>query len=143
MNIIELLKDHMLILDGGMGTEILKRLDQKVDFFERLNLENRGILVDIHKEYIQAGADIITTNTFGANRIKLANFGAEHKIKSINAAALDAAVKARGGRDIYIAGSYSRRANRHPGSQSKYLPACFNFCVISTGRRTHGDRFRS
>jgi len=105
MNIIELLKDHMLILDGGMGTEILKRLDQKVDFFERLNLENRGILVDIHKEYIQAGADIITTNTFGANRIKLANFGAEHKIKSINAAALDAAVKARGGRDIYIAGS--------------------------------------
>jgi 5-methyltetrahydrofolate--homocysteine methyltransferase len=88
-----------------MGTEILKRLDQKVDFFERLNLDNRSILVDIHREYIQAGADIITTNTFGANRIKLANFGAENKIKSINAAALDAAFKARGGRDVYIAGS--------------------------------------
>lgn len=105
MNITKVLNDRVLILDGGLGTEILKRLDQKVDFFERVNLDNRNILVDIHTEYIQAGADIITTNTFGANRIKLANFGAEKKIKSINAAALDAAIKARGGRQVYIAGS--------------------------------------
>lgn len=105
MNILTLLKDRVLILDGGLGTEILKRLDQKIVFFEQINLDNRDILVNIHKDYIQAGADIITTNTFGANRIKLANFGAENKIKSINAAALDAAIKARGGQQVYIAGS--------------------------------------
>ncbi len=105
MNITKILKDQVLILDGGLGTEILKRLDQNIDFFERINLDNRDILVDIHREYIQAGADIITVNTFGANRIKLANFGAENKIKSINAGALDAAIKARGGRHVYIAGS--------------------------------------
>ena len=105
MNLDKLLKDQVLILDGGLGTEILKRMEQKVFFFEQLNLDNRDVIVNIHKDYIQAGADIITTNTFGANRIKLAGFGAEDKIKSINAAALDAAVKARGGQHIYIAGS--------------------------------------
>ncbi len=105
MSILKVLKDQVLILDGGLGTEILRRLDQNVDFFERINLDNRDILVDIHRDYIQSGADIITANTFGANRIKLANFGAENKIKSINTAALDAAIKARGGRRVYIAGS--------------------------------------
>ncbi len=105
MNLDKLLKDRVLILDGGLGTEILRRLDQKVVFFEQLNLLNRDVIVNIHKDYIQAGADIITTNTFGANRIKLASFGAEDKIKSINAGALDAAVEARGGQHVYIAGS--------------------------------------
>ena len=105
MNITKILKDRVLILDGGLGTEILKRLGQKVVFFEQINLDNRDVLVGIHKDYIQAGSDIITTNTFGANRIKLASFNAENNIKSINAAALEAAIKARGGQRVFIAGS--------------------------------------
>ncbi len=105
MNLDKLLKNQVLILDGGIGTEILKRMAQKVVFFEQLNLDNRDVIVNIHKDYINAGADIITTNTFGANRIKLAGFGAANKIKSINAAALDAAVEARGGQQVTIAGS--------------------------------------
>jgi 5-methyltetrahydrofolate--homocysteine methyltransferase len=105
MNISKILNDRVLILDGGLGTEILKRLDQKIVFFEQINLDNRDVLVRIHKDYIQAGADIITTNTFGANRIKLASFGAENQVKSLNAAAVDAAIKARTGQQVYIAGS--------------------------------------
>ena len=105
MSFLKRLSGQVLILDGGLGTEILKRMDQGLDFFERINLNNREILVDIHRDYIQAGADIITTNTFGANRIKLAAFNMADKTKSINAAAVSAAVEARDGRDVYIAGS--------------------------------------
>ena len=105
MTIEKILKDRILILDGGMGTEILDRLEQKIDFFELLNLEKPSLLVDIHKDYIQAGADIITTNTFGANRIKLSEYGFEKKVKAVNTAAVKAAVTARGNQRVKIAGS--------------------------------------
>jgi 5-methyltetrahydrofolate--homocysteine methyltransferase len=105
MIIEKILKDRILILDGGMGTEILNRLGQNVDFFELLNLEQQSLLVGIHQDYVQAGADIITTNTFGANRIKLAEYGFERKVKAINTAAVDAAIKARGTHPVKIAGS--------------------------------------
>lgn len=105
MNIHKILKERVLILDGAKGTEILKRRGQKTDFLEILNLEQKDLVVDIHKDYIRAGADIITTNTFGANRIKLAALGTESKIKDINTAAVEAAIEARAGRRIFIAGS--------------------------------------
>jgi len=101
----KILKERILILDGGIGTEILDRMGKNIDFFEILNIERQDLIVDIHKDFISAGADIITTNTFGANRIKLAEYGFETKVRAIIAAAVDAAIKARGNQKVKIAGS--------------------------------------
>ncbi len=103
--ILELLKERVLILDGAMGTELIRRTGQKFDFPEILNIERPELIQEIHEDYINAGADIIETNTFGANRIKLSEFGASDKVFDLNVAAVRIAKKARGNREIFIAGS--------------------------------------
>ncbi len=111
MRILETLKERVLILDGGMGTEILERTGKNFEFPELLNLEKADIISDIHHAYVDAGADIIETNTLGANRIKLAEFGAEGHVEAINQAAVLAAHKARSahrsqeGSEVFVAGS--------------------------------------
>jgi len=69
----EILKDKILICDGAVGTEILKRA--KVEYPELANLTAPEIVSQLHCRYIDAGADIITTNSFGANSPRLARFG--------------------------------------------------------------------
>ena len=86
------LEDRILILDGAMGTMIQKfgltEDDYRGEFFagcskelkgnnECLNLTRPEVIESIHKEYIAAGADIIETNTFSANRISQAEYGCE------------------------------------------------------------------
>ena len=69
MDFIKLLNSKEFVsLDGGMGTMLQARGLKPGETPEALNLENPQILVDIHKEYIAAGADIIYANTFGARR---------------------------------------------------------------------------
>lgn len=99
------LKAKVLILDGGMGTEIIKRVDRTPEVFEILNLEKKEIILDVHRAYIDAGADIITTNTLGANRLKLREFKMESQVKELNIAAVHVAKKAVEGKEILIAGS--------------------------------------
>jgi len=65
------LKERVLILDGAMGTEIMRRAGRSFNFPEILNLEAKDLILEIHRDYIEAGADIIETNSFVANRIKL------------------------------------------------------------------------
>jgi 5-methyltetrahydrofolate--homocysteine methyltransferase len=105
MTLNERLKQEVLILDGAMGTELLRRTGQTFDFPENLNIEQEKTIVDIHHAYIQAGADIIETNTFGANRIKLAEHNASDRVAQLNKAGLQAAKKARGKKNVFIAGS--------------------------------------
>lgn len=105
MKIQDILRQRVLILDGGIGTEILRRTQKTWDCLERLNLEQPHALTAIHQAYIEAGADILTTNTFGASRIKLKEFRLGSRTQEINAAAVQAAGKARGSRDVLIAGS--------------------------------------
>ncbi len=103
--IIDLLRERILILDGAMGTELIRRTGIKFEFPELLNLENPDLIKRIHEDYIAAGADIIETNTFGANRIKLAEFGASNMVRELNEAAVKIASEARGSKDVLIAGS--------------------------------------
>ncbi len=56
----------MIILDGAMGTEIIRRIGEKPEISELLNIENPGIIKEIHSDYIKSGADIIEANTFGS-----------------------------------------------------------------------------
>lgn len=75
MDFNTLLKNDFITLDGAMGTMLQARGLKMGETPEALNLEKPQVLVDIHKEYIAAGADIIYANTFGANRYKLEHCG--------------------------------------------------------------------
>jgi len=105
MKFKDILRDQILILDGGMGTEIMKRSSQRFDYPELLNLEKDNVILDIHKAYLEAGADIIETNTLGASRIKLNEHGAGNRVEDFNRAAVNIAKKACAGKKAYVAGS--------------------------------------
>ncbi|MGN0150484.1 MAG: homocysteine S-methyltransferase family protein [Clostridia bacterium] len=70
MNIRDILGKRMLFFDGAMGTMLQKNGMKGGEIPEFLNITNEALIYKIHEEYLQAGADIITTNTFGANPLK-------------------------------------------------------------------------
>lgn len=78
------------VFDGGFGSQLISK-NISFNSPEELNLTHSKIVSDIHKEYANAGADIITTNTFGGNPIKLKSFGLEDKVLEINVKAIDLA----------------------------------------------------
>ncbi len=122
----QLLRERILVLDGGMGTMIqqykLTELDYRGDRFADFPGELKGnndllalmrpdVLRAIHTQYMEAGADIVTTNTFNANAISMADYGTEAYVAEINRAAARllsqaaADYQARAGRQILVAGS--------------------------------------
>ncbi len=80
-----------LLLDGAMGTVLHSRGIPIDECFDALNLRNPALVADVHRAYISAGADIVETNSFGANRFKLAEHGLETQVREINAAAVSIA----------------------------------------------------
>lgn len=79
-----LLKKKILILDGATGTELQKQGMPGGVCPELWCLEHPDVLADIHKAYRQAGADVVYTGTFGANRYKLAQYGSAQQVREIN-----------------------------------------------------------
>ncbi|MBI1270334.1 bifunctional homocysteine S-methyltransferase/methylenetetrahydrofolate reductase [bacterium] len=104
---IKAVKERPLLADGGIGTLLYSRGASPDASFEHLNLTNKELVQDIHVEYLNAGAEIITTNSFGANKFKLANFGLENDVWNINVWAAKVARNAReiAGVPAFIAGS--------------------------------------
>ena len=104
----------ILILDGGTGTELERRgvpMDTEA-WCGAASLEYNSILESIHRDYIAAGADIITTNTYSSSRLLLEPAGLAEHFTDINNAAVDAAHRGRdasGRDDVLIAGSLSHR----------------------------------
>ena len=80
-----------IIFDGAMGTLLHERGVEIDACFDELNLAQPAVVADVHRDYIQAGAEIIKTNTFGANRTKLDRHGLEERVTEINAAAVNLA----------------------------------------------------
>jgi methionine synthase I (cobalamin-dependent)/5,10-methylenetetrahydrofolate reductase len=78
-----------VLSDGAMGTMLNQKGIPYDICFDNLNLTQPAVVADIHREYIEAGSQIIQTNTFGANRFKLAHAGLENSVAEINAAAVD------------------------------------------------------
>ncbi len=78
-----------LLADGAMGTMLHARGVSFDVCFDELNLSNPALVAEIHREYIEAGAQIIQTNTFGANRYRLAVHGLEAKVAAINRAGVE------------------------------------------------------
>ncbi|STY34713.1 Methionine synthase [Listeria fleischmannii subsp. coloradonensis] len=95
MNLRKDLSEKVLIADGAMGTLLYSYGVDRA--FEELSLTHPEDVLNIHKAYIEAGADIIQTNTYGANYIKLKRYGLEDEIKRINQAAIRLAKRATSG----------------------------------------------
>ena len=112
-NIVQKLqKDEVVLLDGGTGTELQKRgLDMVPGAWcGPVSLKNADILEKVHLDYIEAGADIITANTYASSRIMLREAGYEDQFEEINRVAIETALRARdksGQKNILVAGSLS------------------------------------
>lgn len=74
-----------LLADGAMGTLLHSRGNDPLDTcFEALNVSHPQRVADVHREYVQAGAELIKTNTFGANRYRLAEYGLADAVETLN-----------------------------------------------------------
>jgi homocysteine S-methyltransferase len=101
---LEALNERVLVCDGGMGTMLYAQGVFINRSFDSLNLSDPARVVAVHEAYAQSGADVIETNTFGANRIKLRAFGLADRLHEINHAG--ARLAREGARDsAYIAGA--------------------------------------
>ncbi len=107
---LERLQQGPLLADGAMGTLLYSRLPgaaARAHCFDEVTLSRPELVRSIHQEYIRAGAQVIETNTFGANRAKLANYDLAEKAHEINVRASRLAREARevGGESVFVAGA--------------------------------------
>jgi methionine synthase I (cobalamin-dependent) len=93
--LLERLRRGPVLADGAMGTMLYARGISFERCFDELNLANPALVQEIHRDYLRAGAGIIETNTFGANRFKLAHYGLENKVRDINLRGVKIAREAR------------------------------------------------
>jgi methionine synthase I (cobalamin-dependent) len=105
MDLLDEFQKHVLCGDGAMGTLLLAAGIPLERCFEELCVTEPERIGKIHHQYINAGARVIKTNTFGANAVRLERFGLEGRVVEINRAAAQVAVKAARGKDVYVAGS--------------------------------------
>jgi len=101
---LALLQERVVLADGAMGTMLYNKGIYLNLCFDEVNLTNPDLVRSIHCEYIQAGAEIIETNTFGANRFKLKKYGLEDRVREINKAGAILAREEAGSR-VWVAGS--------------------------------------
>jgi methionine synthase / methylenetetrahydrofolate reductase(NADPH) len=111
IQLAEILASRPLLADGAMGTVLYARGIFINRCYDELNLSDPGLILSVHEEYLQAGAEILETNTFGANRIRLSRYGLAGKTVEINAAGAKLARKAvanlkeKQGGEAWVAGS--------------------------------------
>jgi homocysteine S-methyltransferase len=101
---LEAIDERVLVCDGAMGTMLYAKGVFINQCFDALNLTAAARVAEVHAEYVAAGADVIETNTFGANRIKLRGFGLADRMREINVEGARLARGAASGR-AYVAGA--------------------------------------
>jgi 5-methyltetrahydrofolate--homocysteine methyltransferase len=100
MKFTEWLKNKIIIADGAMGT-MLQNFGLSIGACpEEWNISHPEIVKRIHKAYVEAGADILLTNTFGGTRLRLAKFGLDHRASELNHRAVRLAKEAVDDKDI-------------------------------------------
>jgi len=90
----DIFADRPVLADGAMGTVLYARGIFINRCYDELNLSDPNLILSVHEEYLQAGAEILETNTFGANRFRLARHGMAGKVAEINAAGVNIARQA-------------------------------------------------
>ena len=96
--------DGVYVFDGAVGTRFYDKGVFINRSYDELNLTSPDLVSEVHREYVKAGADIIETNTFGATRNKLQQYGLESKLREINIAGARLAREAAG-EDVFVAGA--------------------------------------
>ncbi|UCH85503.1 MAG: bifunctional homocysteine S-methyltransferase/methylenetetrahydrofolate reductase [Candidatus Latescibacterota bacterium] len=103
-DISQAIAERIVLADGAMGTMLYARGVFINTCFDELNITRPSMVQDVHEAYINVGAEIIETNTFGANRFKLAPFGLDDRVGAINKAGAQIARRAAGKR-AFVGGS--------------------------------------
>ena len=101
---MEYLDENVVVCDGAMGTQLYARGVFLNRCFDELNLSQPALVREVHQEYLWAGAEILETNTFGANRLKLEPHGLAERVRDINVAGAGLAREVAGD-SAYVAGS--------------------------------------
>ena len=96
--------DAIIVFDGAMGTMLYSKGVFINQCYDELNIRAPELVRDIHAQYVKAGADVIETNSFGANRVKLTQHGLQDQVKELNRAAAKVAREAADGRAL-VAGA--------------------------------------
>lgn len=101
---LDAIDQRVLVCDGAMGTMLYARGVFINRCFDALNLTEPATVTSVHQDYVRAGADVLETNTFGANRVKLRAFGLADRLRDINAEGARLARTAAGNR-AFVAGA--------------------------------------
>jgi homocysteine S-methyltransferase len=101
-----------LLLDGAMGSLLYERGVLHTRSYDELNLSQPELIRTVHRDYVHAGAELIETNTFGANRIALARHGLAEQAQAINRAGVELARSAAGDR-AYVGGAVGPSGVKH------------------------------
>jgi methionine synthase I (cobalamin-dependent)/5,10-methylenetetrahydrofolate reductase len=105
MDFIQAVADeHVYLFDGAMGTMLYSKGVFINKCYDELNIRSPEIVLEVHRQYVKAGAEILETNTYGANRVKLRGFGIEDELRDINTRAVELARTAAGD-GVYVAGA--------------------------------------
>ncbi len=101
---LEKLSEGVVLGDGAMGTRLYEQGVDVTSNYDYLNIIEPEMVKNIHRSYVEAGSELIETNTFGANRSKLQKYGLEHKIKDINSRGVKLALEVAE-QNVWVAGS--------------------------------------
>lgn len=101
---LEHLSDRVVLFDGAMGTRLYELGVFLNRCFDELNLSNAALIETVHRSYVSAGADVVETNTFGANRLKLEKHGLGDQVRAINREGAAIARRAAG-EGVFVAGA--------------------------------------
>ena len=131
---LDLLADGRVhVFDGAMGTMLYGRGVFVNVCYDELNLRQPDLVRDIHREYVKAGAEIIETNTFGANPFKLANYGLSDEVERINMEAVRLAREAASGRAVVMGAIGPLGVRIEPFGETAVAEAVAAFARQATG----------
>lgn len=99
------MRETVIVADGAMGTALHLRGIPRTHCLEEANLGHADLVFALHREYVHAGAHILTTNTFKGNRLALANFDLDGRLKDINARGVEIARRAAHGAPVWVGAS--------------------------------------
>jgi homocysteine S-methyltransferase len=102
--LLEAIRTGVLVIDGAMGTQLYERGILYSACFEELNASRPELVAKVHDDYIRAGAQVIETNTFGANALRLEKYGLQSRVRELNTAGVRVAREAAAGQ-AYVVGA--------------------------------------